>query len=463
MRRLGGLLIVAVLAAIACDDESSSSGSGSSPDAPISVAGTERIGWDQMAPEGSQAFIYQYSAYVDDVPSPLPDAVCQSSGTTSFSCLATLPSMSPGPHRLEITASLYGLEGPRSQPIYLEVVTRARAAARAASAPPSAITTSDGVPLAVEVLATGLDLPSSLAVTPDGRIFITQGSGNLHVWQENQILTTPAVQLPDMQRAPGVGLAGMTLDIDFATNGRAFVAYVGLARNGSPVNRIVRFREANNVFAEAAVIFEDPVDVVPARPPRIRMGRDRKLYVVFPAADWPTADGFASYAGKILRVNDDGTTPSDNPGSSPIISAGHAAAGGFDWQPSTRLWLSERDRYGRDVLDYFSGAFDSTAPAAFDSRLDASGAAFYPMTVGKAFAGDLFIAGLSGQLRRLRFDSQNATRVEATENLMEREYGRLSDVVVGPDGALYVTTSNRGLPGAAPGDDRLLRLSVVAR
>jgi glucose/arabinose dehydrogenase len=255
----------------------------------------------------------------------------------------------------------------------------------------------------------------------------------------------------------------MTLDTDFATNGRAFVAYVGQARNGAPVNRIIRFREVNNVFAEAAVILEDSIDVVPALPPRIRMGRDRKLYVAFPAADWPTADGFRSYAGKILRINDDGTTPRDNPNASPIISAGHAASGSFDWQPSSRFWLSERDRQGRDVLDYFSAAFDGTVAASFDSGLDGSGAAFYPMNVLSAFANDLFIAGLSGRLLRVHFDPRDATRIESTETLIEGQYGRLSDVVVGLDGALYLTTSNRGLPWAAPDDDRILRLRLVAR
>ena len=110
------------------------------------------------------------------------------------------------------------------------------------------------------------------------------------MWKASRILPTPAVRLPDVQRIPGVGLVGMTLDSDFASNGRVYVAYLGKARNGTPVNRIVRFRELNDVFAEAVVILEDPVDHIAgaaSRPPRIRMGADRKLYVAFPAAIGP--------------------------------------------------------------------------------------------------------------------------------------------------------------------------------
>ena len=191
------------------------------------------------------------------------------------------------------------------------------------------------------------------------------------------------------------------------------------------------------------------------------MGADRKLYVAFPAGDWPTADSFASYAGKVLRLNDDGTTPRDNPRPSPVISSGHQATGGFDWPTGGgRLWMTERDRRGRDVLGFMSPAFQSAVATSFESIVDASGTAFYPPNALKAFANDLFIAGLAGQqLRRVRFNPADTTRVASTESLLAGEYGRLSEVIVGPDGAIYLATSNRGLSSAVADDDRLLRLS----
>ena len=86
--------------------------------------------------------------------------------------------------------------------------------------------------------------------------------------------------------------------------------------------------------------------------------------------------------------------------------------------------------------------------------------AFYPASVLSAFTNDLFIAGLTGQhLRRIHFSPRDATRVDSTERVLDGQFGRLSDVIAGPDGRLYVSTSNRGLASAAADDDRLLRLS----
>jgi glucose/arabinose dehydrogenase len=467
MRVLRSLSFAALLITATCGGESMPpgppTGDGSSPTSPISISGSERIGWNQLAADASQASGYRYTAYVDDEPFGLPDAACDGAGEIGFTCVARLPPVSVGPHRIEIASSDGGLESPKSSPIYVVVaMTKAAAVARVASSAPRRITTSDGTHVTVETLATGLDTPSALAATADGRVLIAQGSGDVWVWQANRILSTPAARLADVQRVPGVGLVGMALDAEFAANGRVYVAYVGRARNGTLVNRVVRYRERNNILAESAVILEDVVAVVAPRAPRIRMGPDRKLYVAFPAADWLTADSSASYSGKILRINDDGTTPRDNPRSSPVISSAHASPGGFDWLPgSSRMWLTERDRQGRDVLGFLPPLSDRATVTALESVVDAASAAFHPGNTVSAFANNLFIAGLAGQqLRRVRFNLADESRVASTEGLLEGEYGRFSDVIVGPDGAIYLATSNRGLPSAVADDDRLLRLTV---
>jgi glucose/arabinose dehydrogenase len=334
-------------------------------------------------------------------------------------------------------------------------------AATAASGSASrVITTSDGARVSVDTLVTGLDAPSSLAATPDGRVFVAQASGKVSIWQGG-LLPTPAVILSDVQRAPGTGLVGLTLDPEFRANGYVYVAYVGRSRTGALVNRIVRLQDFNNVLRESVVIFEDPVPAVAPRAPRMRFGPDKKLYVAFPAADWSIVDSYASYAGKVLRLNKDGTTPRDNPRASPIISSGHAATGGFDWNPDGgRLWLPERDRNGRDVLGLLSADFEDIVAASFASEVDPSGTAFSQAGALSAFNGDLFIAGLAGQeLRRVHFSPRDPTRIVSSERLLKGELGRLSDVAAGPDGTLYLSTSNRGTASAAANDDRLLRLS----
>ena len=100
-----------------------------------------------------------------------------------------------------------------------------------------------------------------------------------------------------------------------------------------------------------------------------------------------------------------------------------------------------------------------TPVTSFSPAIAPSGAAFYRGTRFPQFAGDLFVGTLQGRhLLRLRVDAA-ARRVVSEERLLEGRYGRLRDVVSGPDGALYVATSNRESRGApSASDDRILRL-----
>jgi glucose/arabinose dehydrogenase len=89
-----------------------------------------------------------------------------------------------------------------------------------------------------------------------------------------------------------------------------------------------------------------------------------------------------------------------------------------------------------------------------------SGASFCRCALLPSFQGDFFFATLRGErIIRVRLDARDRRRVAETEELFKGVYGRLRDVVSGPDGALYVATSNRdGRGNPHPGDDRILRV-----
>ena len=185
------------------------------------------------------------------------------------------------------------------------------------------------------------------------------------------------------------------------------------------------------------------------------------MYVAFPADDQATAESFASYAGKLLRINEDGTTPRDNRGATPIISSGEAVIGGFDWQPRTgRLWLTGRDWPGRDFIgEFLAGVIGASR---FETSLDPSGLAFSASDRTGGFAGDVFIATLAGRhLRRVHFRDTDPRQIAFIEPLLDGEFGRISDVVTGPDGALYVCTSNAGTTTGGAENDRLLRIRIL--
>jgi hypothetical protein len=364
---------VAVVAAVAsgCGQPSEQT----SPSNAVTVNGTEHFGWDQVVSNGVDLASYQFVSYVDGAAHALSDAACQGN-TPQVACSASLPPMSAGAHVLTLTTVLQSngvsLESPMSAPLDLVVVPASGKAvstvgatvlmtsgnAALAHAGPQTIVNSagparlpaDGARFAVETLASGLDSPSALAPTPDGRVLVADRSGAIWVWQSNSVQPGPALRAADAATGADVGLLGIALDPDFSKTGRVYLAYTAQSVDGTLTNRVVRFREVNNILAEAATIFSDPVAVSPRRTPRIRFGADGKLYVVFPG-DQTAARDPASFVGKVLRLNDDGTVPRDNPGYSPIISSRQAEPFAFDWQPATgHLWQVDRDWSDREAL-----------------------------------------------------------------------------------------------------------------
>ena len=141
---------------------------------------------------------------------------------------------------------------------------------------------------------------------------------------------------------------------DFATNHFVFLAYTARLAGGSRETRVVRYREVGNTLGEPAVI----LDRVPAADihdgARVRFGPDRKLYVTMgDTAAPPTAQDLGTLTGKILRLNDDGSVPGDNPfAGSPIFSYGHRNPQGIDWHPVTgEPWGSEHGQTGNDEIN----------------------------------------------------------------------------------------------------------------
>jgi glucose/arabinose dehydrogenase len=421
---------------------------------------------------GGDVAQYDFVAYVDDAPFRLADAACEATADpTLFECTARLPSMTPGAHRLQVAAAvtLGGSrhEGPRSVALNLLVVSQSGGSVSArCDFPQIALTAADGTPFVVQTLATGLSSPSGLAKAPDGRVFIAEREGDVLVWKDGVLLEPPALRLNDAAQGLDVGLLGIALDPAFAQNGKVYLAYTARSADGSFVNRVARFREVGDIFGENATLLEDASERAPPRTPRIHFGSDGKLYVAFPAAASPVRDA-ASYEGKLLRLNADGTTPRDNPRYSPIVSTDDGVPFAFSWQPATgQLWQLAREPNGREMLRQAGAGHDREAPAAYlDPAVDVSGASFYASGAIAAFKGDLFVSALSGrQIRRMRFDPANPARVVASERLVDGDFGRISDIVEGSDGALYFTTANRSLIGESTAlDDRLARIVPSSR
>ena len=342
------------------------------------------------------------------------------------------------------------------------------------------ITTADGVRLGVQVLVTNVEIPWALAFAPDGRLFFTERRGRVRIVQNGQLLAQPAVTLPDTIQVGEGGVLGLALHPNFALNRLVFLMYTGRGPSGQFVNRVMRFRDVNNVLVEPTVL----VDNLPASAShdgaRVRFGPDGKLYVTIGDIKQPDlAQSLSVYAGKILRFNDDGTTPADNPYGSPVWTWGHRHPQGIDWNPTTgEMWATEHGASGNDEVNRIERGRNygwpviqglQTRPGMvtpvlfFNPAIAPSGLSFYTSTRIPQFRGNFLFATLRGMhIHRVVLDAGNSTVPAAQERLFEGRFGRIRDVITGPDGALYFCTSNRdGRTTPVAADDRIARIVPV--
>ena len=339
------------------------------------------------------------------------------------------------------------------------------------------VAASDGTRFRTETVVSGLEAPTGLAFAPDGRLFVAELPGRVRVVQNGRLAPRPALTLYDALVPGDEFLLGLTLDPEFGSNGYVYLLQARLGLDASPAGRIVRYREVENTLAEAVIL----LDALPLAAldggATLRFGPDGLLYLALGDVEpGDAAQDMASYGGKILRFRPDGTTPRDNPLASPVYSLGHRDPRGLAWHPLTgALWVAESGRPGTTELNRVEAggnygwprvAGDEPLPGIRSPALHLSGAramggaAFYEAAEPGGFHHDLFLAALDGaHLVRVRFDPADPDRIVGTERLLQGQFGRLRDVVGGPDGGLYIATGNRdGRGEPRPGDDRIIRL-----
>jgi glucose/arabinose dehydrogenase len=252
---------------------------------------------------------------------------------------------------------------------------------------------------------------------------------------------------------------------------------------------VVRYRETPKGFTDRKVIIENLPSAQFHAGCRLRFGPDGKLYITTgDATDRNLAQQLNSLAGKILRLNDVGTVPSDNPfvGRSDarpeIFAYGSRNAQGIDFQPGTNfLFETEHgpsgfdgpgggdevniiDRgknYGWPVIHHRETRAGMEAPLLeYTPACAPASGMFYRGSQFAQFKGNFFFGCLRGtRIIRVVLDGR---RVVSEENLLEGKYGRIRDIAEGPDGFIYFSTSNRdGRGNPASDDDRIMRLTPV--
>ena len=334
-----------------------------------------------------------------------------------------------------------------------------------------------------ETVVGNLRIPWSIDWTPDGTALFTERDGNLRVIYDGVLESEPLLSI-DVGDVEG-GLLGLAVDPDFEENQYIYLYYT-YTENSAPINKVVRYQFSNGTVTEDLVLLDGIPGAQYHDGGRIQFGPDEKLYITTGDAGNPSlAQDSDSLAGKILRINRDGTVPAGNPfANSTVWSIGHRNPQGIDWDEYGNLVASEHGpsggirgsahdeinlivpgaNYGWPDIIGGDSAEGLQTPILHTGRETwaPSGAEFYDGDKIAGWIGKYFVAALRGaHLHMIDIDPQTHT-VLSHEKLFQDEFGRLRDVQTGPDGFLYVLTSNRDGRGTPePIDDRILRIVPV--
>lgn len=313
-----------------------------------------------------------------------------------------------------------------------------------------------------QIIGSGLDGPAGFDIAPDGRVFLLEREGTIKVYKNGQLLAEPFAVLPSIASGDR-GLIGIAFDPDFSTNHYVYFYYTGV----DELNRLVRFNAEGDVGTDGPFILYETVE--PSNwlhvGGSIRFGPDGKIYFAVGDNGYPpNAQNLGNAHGKILRLNKDGTIPTDNPfvntpGARPEIWAygfrnpwrfqfdlltGELYGGDVgDFTIEEVNHIEEGGNYGWPICEGVCANPGMTNPIYSYPHNDESAA----VTGGPIYRGSMFPASYQGKLffadyamgfiKTLTLDQDgNSLGV----NDFDLGAGSVVDLKVAPDGSLYYIT-----------------------
>ena len=346
----------------------------------------------------------------------------------------------------------------------------------------------EGEGVRVETWVDRLEIPWSLVFLPDGRALVSERPGRIRLIKEGKVQEEPYALVDVVHTGEG-GLMGLALHPEFAKKPYVYAMHT-CRKDRDLCNRVIRLRDVGGRGVLDKVIIDDIPGSRLHNGGRISFGPDNRLYVAAGEIfDRELAQDLQSLGGKILRITEEGEIPDDNPfKGSPVYSYGHRNPQGLSWHPETGdLFESEHGpsgeslRFAHDEINVIRKGGNYGWPnvigapgqkpyidplIVWKKTTPPSGVTFYNGKLLPHLRGDLFVATLRSEaLIRIRLRAENHRyEVVAIERWFVEEdrngqYGRIRDVVAGPDGALYFLTNNldgRGTP--QKGGDKIYRV-----
>ncbi len=338
----------------------------------------------------------------------------------------------------------------------------------------------ESVEYEVLLIARDLEVPWSMVFTGDDRMLVAERPGRIRVIENGALMPKALHVFSEVSATSEEGLMGMVLHPNYVSNGLVY-ACLAYESNDGLVDKVVRFVDEGESVSGVEVV----LDNIPAARfhagCRLGFGPDGKLYVsTGDALEKDLAQDLDSLAGKILRLNDDGSIPEDNPlFNSPIFSYGHRNPQGFDWHPETGVMFETEHgpsvfdgpaggdevnvieggkNYGWPLVSHENNRDGLESPKlVFTPAVAPGSGSFYASDVIPQFKNNFFFGALKGEgIIRVVLNTGDSSKVEMFEKLEIGDLGRIRDVVTGPDGRIYFSTSNRDGRGVIrDGDDKI--------
>lgn len=339
------------------------------------------------------------------------------------------------------------------------------------------------IPVIIDTLATHLTVPWDICFLPSGDMIFTERSGQVRLYRKNKLIEKPLLQVPGIEVNGKMGLLSLVLHPLFNENHFLYLAF-NYRRDNLTFLKVVRYCFKNDTPVEPLTICKDIPAAFNHTGSRLLFGPDKKLYISTGDADVPRlAQDLKTFNGKILRVNEDGSIPFDNPfvdmehAKHEIWSYGHRNPQGLVFQPRTGyLFSSEHGPTGGDEINIISRGGNygwpvihhrERNPSMFSPILEFSpsiGPSEIIFYTGKAFPelkGHLLTACMRGEA--ILNVSMNENKPVAYNFLLKNRCGRIRALTEGPDGCLYISTTQVDPPesklkAGEQGFDMILRI-----
>ena len=335
----------------------------------------------------------------------------------------------------------------------------------------------------VTKVAGDLERPWALAFLPDGRMLVTEKPGRLNIIENGN--TTLVNGTPEVRAVNQGGLLEVSLHPQYEDNGWVYMTYSKAGPDDDTALTVVRGRLDGNDFIDIEEVFVQNMYSSPGRHYGSKIAWDNQGYMYVSIGDRganpPRAQDLSDHAGTLLRLNDDGTVPDDNPYvgrddvANEIFSYGHRNIQGLIINPeNNEIWATEHGPRGGDELNYVEATVNYGWPTASLGRDYRDDTGFHDHTEGRTaegmqdpvyeflptlapsglalvtsdkfprWEGNLLAGGLRAErIRRLVIEDYEVVH---DEEILTFELGRIRDVRQGPDGNIYVVTD--ASPGA---------------